>query len=155
VRGHRTFRQSPIAALVLAFMPLECEELTGSIIGAAIAVHRELGPGFIESVYGNALDLEMRHRQIPFVRQIGVPVLYRGIEVGMHRLDLFVQGEIVVELKAVKELADVHFAVVRSYLRATHNKHGLILNFAKYTLEAKRVVALQDPSRSSNGRCGT
>ena len=85
-------------------MPVECEELTGSIIGAAIAVHRELGPGFIESVYGNALDVEMRHRQIPFVRQLGVPVLYRGVEVGMHRLDLFVQGEIVVELKAVKEL---------------------------------------------------
>lgn len=135
-------------------MPLECEELTGSLIGAAIAVHRELGPGFIESVYGNALDVEMRHQQIPFVRQLGVPVLYRGVEVGMHRLDLLVADEIVVELKAVKELADVHFAVVRSYLRATQNKHGLILNFAKYTLEAKRVVALQDPSRGSNDRCG-
>src|SRR5689334_8354488 len=85
----------------------------------------------------------MQHRQIPFVRQLGVPVLDRGVEVGMHRLDLFVADEIVVELKAVRELTDVHFAVVRSYLRATHNKHGLILNFAKYTLEAKRVVALQ------------
>jgi GxxExxY protein len=130
-------------------MALEYEELTGSIIGAAIAVHRELGPGFLESVYGNALVVEMRHREIPFVRQLGVPVLYRGVEVGMHRLDLFVADEIVVELKAIKELADVHFAVVRSYLRATCRKHGLILNFAKYTLETKRVLASHDPSCTS------
>ena len=122
-------------------MPLEHEEITGAIIGAAIAVHKELGPGFLESVYANALAIELRRREIPFQRQFAVPVLYHDAEVGMHRLDLFVDDQIVVELKAVKEISDVHFAVVRSYLRAVHRMHGLILNFAKRTLEAKRVLA--------------
>ncbi len=122
-------------------MPLEHEELTGAVIGAAIAVHKELGPGFLESVYDNALAIELRKREIPFQRQFAVPVLYHDAEVGMHRLDLFVDDQIVVELKAVKEVSDVHFAVVRSYLRAVHRKLGLILDFAKRTLEIKRVHA--------------
>lgn len=130
-------------------MALEHEELTGSIIGAAIAVHRELGPGFLEAVYDNALAIELRTRGIPFARQVCVPVVYRGVEVGSHRLDLFVANEIVTELKAVKEIADHHFAVVRSYLRASGRNHGLIVNFAKATLEVKRVMVLRDPSSTS------
>lgn len=122
-------------------MPLEHEELTGPLIGAAIAVHKELGPGFLESVYDNALVVELRRRSIPFQRQVAVPILYQDIEVGMHRLDLFVSDEIVVELKAVKDITDLHFAIVRSYLRAVNRKHGLILNFSKQTLEVKRVLA--------------
>lgn len=70
-----------------------------------------------------------------------MPVVYRGVEVGLHRLDLYVGEQIVVELKAVKSITDVHFAVVRSYLRAVGRKHGLILNFAKPTIEVKRVLA--------------
>ena len=119
-------------------MALEHEELTGSIIGAAIAVHRELGPGFVETVYENALAIELRARDVRHARQVCVPVMYRGVEVGLHRLDLLVDDTIVVELKAVKEIADPHFAVVRSYLRASGCRHGLILNFAKPTLEVKR-----------------
>jgi len=122
-------------------MPLEHEELTGAVIGAAIAVHKELGPGFIESVYDNALAIELRKRALRFQRQVAVPVLYHGAEVGMHRLDLFVDDQIVVELKAVKEISDVHFAVARSYLRAVHRMHGLILNFSKRILGVKRVHA--------------
>lgn len=122
-------------------MPLEHEEITGPLIGAAIAVHKELGPGFLESVYDNALVVELRRRSIPFQRQVTVPILYQDVEVGMHRLDLFVSDQIVVELKAVKEISDLHFAVVRSYLRAVGRKHGLILNFSKQTLEVKRVIA--------------
>jgi len=122
-------------------MPLEHEDLTGAIIGAAIAGHKELGPGFVESVYENALAIELRHRSLPFQRQLAVPVLYRGVEIGLHRLDLFVGDQIVVELKAVKSISDVHFAVVRSYLRAVGHQHGLILNFAKPTIEVKRVLA--------------
>ena len=120
---------------------MEHEELTGTIIGAAIAVHRELGPGFLETGEGNALVIELRSRSVAFQSQLSVAVLYRGAEVGTHRLDLFVADEIVVELKAVKDITDVHFAVVRSYLRAVRRKHALILNFAKSTLEAKRVLA--------------
>ena len=122
-------------------MPLEHEELTGEIIAAAIQVHRERGPGFVESVYDKALVVEFRHRGVPFHRQLAVPVVYRGVEVGMHRLDLFVAGEIVVEMKSIKDLTDVHFVVVRSYLRAVDRAHGLILNFAKPKLEVKRVKA--------------
>ncbi len=120
-------------------MVLEREDLTSKIIAAAIEVHKELGPGFLESVYENALSVELRLRKIPFQRQLSVPVLYKGVEVGLHRIDLFVFDEIVVELKAIKNLDNIHFAIVRSYLRAMNQDHGLLLNFAKVTLEIKRV----------------
>jgi GxxExxY protein len=120
-------------------MKLEHEDLTEQIIGAAIEVHKQLGPGFVESIYENALTIELRQRQIPFCRQLTVPVLYRNVEVGIHRLDLLVNDLIVVELKAIKELTNTHFVVVRSYLRAAKREHGLILNFAKSTLQIKRV----------------
>ena len=120
---------------------LEHEELTGEIIGAAIEVHRTLGPGFLESVYETALVVELRHCGLRFERQLSVPIVYRGVEVGLHRIDLFVADEIVVELKAIKELVNEHFAIVRSYLRAAGRDHGLLLNFAKPTLEVKRVFA--------------
>ena len=122
-------------------MTMDHEELTGPIIGAAIEVHRELGPGFLESVYEQALAVELRRRSIPFVRQHPVPILYRGVEVGLHRLDLFVLDQVVVELKAVKELSAEHYAVVRSYLRACKRDLGLLLNFAKVKLDIKRVYA--------------
>ena len=122
-------------------MPLEHEKLTGQIIGAAIEVHKELGPGFLESVYEAALAVELRRCEIPFARQLAVPILYQGVEVGLHRLDLFVANEIVVELKAIRQIVNEHFAVVRSYLRAVRREHGLLLNFAKPTLTVKRVMA--------------
>jgi GxxExxY protein len=123
-------------------MALEFEELTGKIIGAAIEVHRQLGPGFIESIYENALVYELRKRGLKVEQQLETPVFYDGeVEVGKHRLDLLVEGEIVIDLKAVSELHDVHFAIVKSQLRAVKRKHGLLLNFAKVTLEVKRVIA--------------
>jgi GxxExxY protein len=121
-------------------MSLTHEELTGQIIGAAIEVHKALGPGFIESIYEEALVVEMNVHGIPFQRQLAVPILYRGHEVGAHRIDLFVSNLVVVELKAIKVIDDVHFAVARSYLRAVGREHGLILNFSKRILEIKRVV---------------
>ena len=128
-------------------MSLEHEELTGQIIGAAIEVHKTLGPGYVEAFYENALALELRARSIPFQRQITVPVLYRGTEVGLHRLDLLVAKLIVVELKAIRALDDVHFAVARSSLRAVGKEHGLLLNFAKTTLDVRRVIASEWPHR--------
>lgn len=74
-------------------------------------------------------------------QQLEVPVIYDGnVEVGKHRLDLLVEDEIVIDLKAISELLDVHFAVVKSQLRAVNRKHGLLLNFAKVKLEARRVI---------------
>ena len=124
-------------------MALEHEDLTGRIIGAAIEVHRTLGPGFLESIYENALAIELRRRDIPFLRQLAVPVLYLGAEVGFHRLDMLVDDLIVVELKTSKRFADIDFVVVRSYLRAVDREHGLLLNFATSTLDVKRVLAGQ------------
>lgn len=122
-------------------MALEHEELTGKIIGAAIEVHRQLGPGFIESIYENALVYELWKRRLLVEQQVEVPIIYDGSqEVGKHRIDLIVEKEIVVDLKAISELLPIHFAIVKSQLRAVKRKHGLLLNFAKTTLEAKRVI---------------
>ena len=121
-------------------------ELTRVIIGAAIAVHTRLGPGFIESIYGNALCVELRRRSITYQREYTIPILYDGVKVGRHRLDLLVARKIVVELKAIKQLEDVHCAVVRSYLRAASLEHGLLLNFAAKTLQVRRVIAYRHES---------
>jgi GxxExxY protein len=131
-------------------MGYEFEPLSGRIIEAAIAVHRELGPGFLESVYEQALRVAMAHRQIAYESQKEVQVFFEGEEVGTHRLDLLVGGEIVVEIKAVKALEDIHFAQVRSYLKATRRRVGLLLNFNAPALVVKRVV-LGDGTRIAEG----
>jgi GxxExxY protein len=119
---------------------LEYEDLTEKIIGCAIEVHRKLGPGFIESVYENAFIIELQKKGLPFDRQKEVVIQYDGVEVGRHRLDLIVNDTIVVELKAVKNIEDIHFAIVKSYLKALRKEHGLMINFSKKVLEVKRVI---------------
>jgi GxxExxY protein len=114
--------------------------LTDRILGAAIHVHRQLGPGFLEKMYENALCLEFAKRGLPFARQVPARVSYDGVEIGMHRLDLIVEGKVVVELKAVKDIEDVHLATVLSYLKATSLEAGLILNYAAAKLRIRRVV---------------
>lgn len=121
-------------------MKLELEELTGQIIGAAIEVHRELGPGFLESIYENALVIELNATNLHVDQQLEVSVDYRDRQVGKHRLDLLVESTVVVELKTVQNIEDVHFVIVRSYLKALGLKHGLLLNFAKPSLEIRRVL---------------
>ncbi len=118
----------------------EFEPLSEEIIGVAINVHKELGPGFLESIYEGALKVELTEKQINFESQKEVKINYRDTEVGTHRLDMIVEEQIIVELKATKELTDVHYAQLRSYLKATGLKIGLLLNFAKPTLEIKRIV---------------
>jgi GxxExxY protein len=120
---------------------LEHEELTERIVQAAIAVHRQLGPGFLESIYESALSIELRKRDLKNDRQRCLPILYDDIEIGFHRLDLLIENTIVVELKAVKHIEDIHFAVVKSYLKAAGLKHGLLLNFAEPRLLIKRVIS--------------
>jgi GxxExxY protein len=118
---------------------LRHREITDVIIAAAIAVHRELGPGFLESIYEQALAVEFALRGIAFVRQKPIPLFYRDHQIGKHRLDFFVEDKIVVELKAVEALENVHFAIVRSYLKAAGLADGLILNFSSMPLAMKRV----------------
>ena len=116
------------------------ESLSKKIIGAAIKVHKELGPGFMESIYEEALKIEFSANGMNHESQKEIKIYYHNQEVGTHRLDLLVEDAVVVELKAVQELADIHYAQVRSYLKATGLKVGLLLNFAKPTLEIKRIV---------------
>ncbi len=122
-------------------MALEHEALTAQIIGAAIEVHRRLGPGFLESVYEKALIIELKKRSLAVQHQMEVVIAYDGEEVGRHRLDLLVEDTIVVDLKAIKNLEEIHFAIVRSQLKAVGKQHGLLLNFNKTKLEPKRVIA--------------
>ena len=118
----------------------EFEDLSKKIIGAAIEVHKALGPGFLETIYEEALKVEFSEHGFHFDCQKKIKIEYLGVQVGTHRLDLVVENKIIVELKAVNELSDIHFAQLRSYLKATGLKVGLLLNFSKPALEVKRVV---------------
>lgn len=115
------------------------EGLTGRVIGAAIEVHTRLGPGFLEYIYERALVIELVKRGISLTQQQELNISYDGVEVGKHRLDLFVAGCLVVELKAVRAIDEAHIATVKSYLRATGQEVGLLFNFSKATLEIKRI----------------
>lgn len=118
---------------------LRDSEITESIIAAAITMHRELGPGFLEILYEQALAVEFALRGIVFIRQKPISLFYRDHQIGEHRLDFLVEEKIVVELKAVVALEKVHFAIVRSYLKACGLADGLILNFSTMPLTVKRV----------------
>jgi GxxExxY protein len=107
----------------------ELDDLANAVIGAAIEVHRHLGPGYLEKVYEEALAVEFALRQIPFERQKHIYVDYKGHPVGEDFLDFLVGGALVVELKAVDALGPIHKAQVISYLKATKSHLGLLLNF--------------------------
>jgi GxxExxY protein len=116
------------------------EELTGRIIACAIEVHKALGPGFLESVYEAALVVELKRAGLKVESQKPLRIFYCEVLVGEHRLDLLVEHKIIVELKAISELEDIYFAIVRSYLKAAGLEHGLLLNFATMPLTVKRVI---------------
>lgn len=118
------------------------DDLARRVIGAAIEVHRHLGPGFSELVYEQALALELTLRAVPFVRQPAVRVRYKGQTVGIGRPDFIVGRGLVVEIKAVAQLAAVHQAQVISYLKAIDSRLGLLLNFRQASMRCgvRRVV---------------
>lgn len=118
----------------------ELKELTAQIIGAAIAVHKEIGPGFSEPIYARAMQQELQARRIPFQTEESLRVKYRGQLVGAHRLDLVVRESVVVELKAMYRINNFHIAQVLSYLKASGKRLGLVLNFGRGKLEIKRVA---------------
>jgi GxxExxY protein len=105
------------------------DDLTARIIGAAIEVHRALGPGLLESIYEEALCYEFELQQIPFKRQIPVDIVYKKRPIHGQKLDLLVFEEIVVEIKSIRDIPDVATAQVLSYLKATGLKRALLLNF--------------------------
>ncbi len=116
------------------------EALSGQVIGTALTVHRWLGPGFLEAVYHEAMRVALRHRSIPFQSQVCIDTTFEGVLVGRARIDLIVGNSIVVELKATESLREIHFAQLRSYLRATSLRIGLLLNFNASTLTVRRSL---------------
>jgi GxxExxY protein len=121
----------------------ELDNLVRKVIGACIRVHSELGPGLLETSYSRALARELGACRIPFDVEVVVPVIYRGEAVSHQRIDLFVDRQIVVEVKAVERLAPIHIAQVLSYLKVTGVRVGLLVNFnATRVQEGLRRVVL-------------
>lgn len=110
-------------------IPERDEELAHEVIGAAIEVHRVLGPGFLESVYEQALIYELSLRNVPVERQRPIAVRYKEIEIPGQRLDLLVDARVIVELKAVDDFAPIHLAKTMSYMRTMDLRLGLMINF--------------------------
>ena len=115
------------------------EDITKRIIAAAMKVHSTLGNGFQELIYQRAMQLEMPHENLSFIREMEMPVNYRNQIIGTRRVDFFVEGAIMVELKAIIKLEDVHLAQAMNYLEAYHMEIGLLINFGSKSLEFKRV----------------
>jgi GxxExxY protein len=118
------------------------DSLARTVVDSALEVHKILGPGFVESVYEEALAVELGRRAIPFERQVPLTVKYKGYSVGEGRVDLLVDGELIVELKSVEVLAAVHVAQVISYLKAFGRPLGLLITFNVKLLRTgvRRVV---------------
>jgi len=117
----------------------ELDGLIRRVIGCLIEVHKRLGPGFLESVYHRAVEIELGHQETHFETEKPIQLTYREQPLGEHRLDLVVEGQLVIELKTVETLHKKHYAQVRSYLKATGHPVGLLVNFADFQLDARRV----------------
>jgi GxxExxY protein len=122
----------------------ERDPFTQEVIGAAIEVHREMGPGLLESVYQKCMECELGLRGVPFERQVPLPLVYKGVELNEDPLimDLYFPGRLVVELKAVDTLKPVHEAQLLTYLRFSRTHVGLLINFNVPVLKSgiKRMV---------------
>ena len=122
------------------------DRLSGVIIAAALEVHRTVGPGFLESIYDEALAIELGIRGVPFERQVPLRATYKGYSIGEGRADYVVDGQVVVELKTVEAIVPIHVAQVLSYLRASALTLGLLINFNTSLLrQGIRRVVLSRP----------
>ncbi len=121
---------------------IKLDKVAHNVIGAAIKVHRILGPGFLESVYEEALCIELELCGIPFSRQYNFDIDYKSRKVGKGRVDLLVEDVLIVELKTVESFTPLHFAQTISYLKATKKKLALLINFNVPVLKEgiKRVI---------------
>ena len=115
------------------------EEITKRIIGSAMQVHSTLGNGFQEVIYQRALAIEMGYQGLSFEREKEMDIYYREQQIGTRRVDFFVEGCVMVEIKAVIQLEDVHLAQAINYLEAYHMQTGLLINFGARSLQFKRV----------------
>ncbi|MCO5945530.1 GxxExxY protein [Mucilaginibacter flavidus] len=124
---------------------MQYEDITHKIIGCAMKVHRILGTGFLEAIYQKALAIEMRNQDLLFRSEMEMTIFYEGIEIGKRRVDFFVEQKIMVELKAVPNLNDLHLAQAINYLEAYNLPIGLLINFGSKSLEYKRVFNVKHP----------
>jgi GxxExxY protein len=115
-------------------------DLTERVLGAAIEVHKSLGPGFLETIYETAFAVELNFLGIAYERQKAIEIRHRGQPVGKHRMDFVIRKCVVVEIKSADNFDAAHFAQVKSYLKATGCKVGLLLNFKKPVLAIKRFI---------------
>lgn len=118
----------------------DLDVITEQILGCAFRVSTGLGPGFLEKLYENALAFELERAGLPFERQKALDVWYDGIQIGRFAVDLLVDSRVLVELKAVKALEDVHMAQSLNYLRASRLPACLLLNFGVPKLEIRRLI---------------
>jgi GxxExxY protein len=124
---------------------MKYEEITHKIIGAAMKVHSVLGNGFQEVIYQRALAIEMEKQVLGFRRELEMAIYYDGIDIGTRRVDFFVEDQIMVELKALIKLEDVHLAQAMNYCQAYHLPIGLLINIGARSLEFKRVYNINHP----------
>jgi GxxExxY protein len=119
----------------------ERDPQTYAIIGAAMEVHGQLGPGFLEAVHAEAMAIELAERHVPYERERAIPVRYKSVLLACgYRADLVCFSDVLVELKAIKTLTNIDYAQLINYLRATGLKRGLLLNFGAPSLQHKRLV---------------
>jgi GxxExxY protein len=117
---------------------------TYAIIGASMEVHRQLGCGFLESVYQEALAFELANRRIPYSRELRFPVIYKGRQLNCeYRPDFICFGSVIVELKALGQLSGIEESQLLNYLKVTGFQTGLLLNFGRKSLEQRRFVSTQ------------
>lgn len=115
-------------------------DLTDKVIKAASNVHKALGPGLVEKLYQRVLKIELAKNNVRAEREKRIEMKYDGVNIGYDKIDFDVEGKVLVELKAVTELNEIHRAQMISYLKSSGRKVGLIINFAKMSLEIKRII---------------
>ncbi len=125
-------------------------DITEKIIGCAMKVHRTLGNGFQEKIYQRALAIEMRTQGLSFVREMGMHIFYENEPIGTRRVDFFVEDKVMLELKALTSLENVHLAQALNYLEAYQMEIGLLINFGNTRLQFKRVTIEQKLARRSS-----
>jgi GxxExxY protein len=131
---------------------MQYEELTHKIIGCAMNVHSKLGSGFQEVIYQRALAIEMEKHGLQFGREIEMTIFYDGIDIGTRRVDFFVDEKIMVELKAVAKLDELHLAQAMNYLETYKLPVGLLINFGSKSMEFKRVFNVKHPDNADYRR---
>jgi GxxExxY protein len=118
---------------------MKYEETTRKIIGCAMKVHSTLGNGFQEVIYQRALAIELAKQELPFIREMEMPIFYGEYNIGTRRVDFFIENLIMVELKAVIQLENAHLAQAKNYLEAYNMEVGLLINFGSISLTFKRL----------------